>query len=273
MARRQTFNSNQYGLDFESAGTERLQLLMSALQVTGLMRYQQVARLVLYMQEQAGGDPLGWPIARYSNAMGKSDRTVQRWLKELESIGLIEVIDRPRERGGQQTNLVAVNWPIVRLFALDRIAAKRGDKKRVTPRCNSVTPPRSPVTPIVSPPIKELSTYSSSSSSESLPHAIAEPATTSPIGSEEEEEIFLKRLSAACREHLKKQAPRRLVPALRQALANGCTQTQLRERCRWFIKHQFEWRSDHDERAGAFHDGLYEATPDIRADQCWPYQR
>ncbi len=81
----------------------------------------------------------------------------------------------------------------------------------------------------------------------------------------EEVEVFLRKV----REKL--PAPLKLPEAVRQAIANGCTIEQLRERAAWFQKHQLEWGSEH--RPGVLFVGLSQATPDMTADQGWPYRR
>src|SRR4051794_36266919 len=113
-------DASQYGLDFESAAAERHAQLMSALKITGMMKHTPLARLVLNMQERNGGEPLGWPVQRYAAEFDVHERTVQRWLERLVAAGILSVAYRTKQRGGQGTNLLSINWQMIRRTACER---------------------------------------------------------------------------------------------------------------------------------------------------------
>src|SRR4051812_39144027 len=105
---------SQYGLDFESAAAERHAHLMSALKLTGTMKYAPLARLVFNMQERSGGEPLGWAVERYAQEFDVHERTVQRWCERLVLAGILCVAYRPKQRGGQGTNHLSISWRVIR---------------------------------------------------------------------------------------------------------------------------------------------------------------
>lgn len=267
--------ANQYGLDFESAYAERHAQLISALEVTGLTKYAPLARLIFNLQERAGGDPVGLKLEELGRLIGWHESTIRRWQSRLAAIGLLEIEYRTAARGGTKTNLISVNWMTVRLFALDRAQNNRPSTDRLGNGGNLDRPtnlqgrptnlePRP--TKLVG-PYKELSSCLSSlelntTTTTALPHAL-------PVLSEEEE-VNLGKIVKLCYEKIP-SSPRYLERAMRTALGRGFTIEQLRTRCSWFSKHWTDWDKAH--RAGVFHDGLAEATPDMQPHQGWPYQR
>jgi hypothetical protein len=260
---------DQYALDFESAYAERHALLLSAVRLSGLVQLTPLARLVFNMQERSGGAPLAWPVSRYATEFGRAERTVQRWLKQLAAGGLIEIVYRPKPRGGQETNLVSIDWAGVRQLAVGRkLSADRGDKQ-MSPRAVEMSPRPAVVSPSIKESPSELpSAELNTTTTTALLHAQPLPHAAEVLS--EEEEIFLRKLIKICYEKIP-GCPRMLERAMRTALDNGCSLEQLRARCRWYSQHWAEWPAEH--RPGAFHTGLAEATPDLPAHQGWPYQR
>jgi hypothetical protein len=266
-------DASQYGLDFESAAAERHAQLMSALKITCMMKFAPLARLVLNMQERSGGEPLGWPVERYALEFDVHERTVQRWLERLVAAGILSVAYRIKQRGGQGTNLLSINWQMIRRLVCDRgvtaresnnDAGDQGDKK-MSPRAGNL-PPRGGNLP---PSYKEYPSLSPSELNTTTTTALPHAQTQSPRS---EEEFCFEKLVKACRLKLPASVlPRRLEDALRTAMARGCSIEQLWNRCAWFHKHWQQWPAEH--RAGALHDGLASADPDMAADHGWPYQR
>lgn len=143
---------NQYRLDFTSAANERHARLVSAVRLAGLDKLLPFVRLVFNMQERRGGQPLGWTIDRLAAEFGVSDRTVQRWQRTLAEAGLVTIAERRRERGGQQTNELAIAWETVDERSL------RGAEIGVSPRGEKVSPRPEVLSPRgeeLSPPYKE----------------------------------------------------------------------------------------------------------------------
>lgn len=267
MARRQYKpDPQQYPFDFESAAAERRAQLMSALTITGLLKLEPLAWFVFNTIENAGGKPMAWKLEAYAKKFGCSASTIRRQLWRLASIGIFEIIERPRERGGQQTNLVSINWVNVHLFAVNRGSVGKLDRAT-----NLVgRPPKLEPRPTkLEGPIKEYpsdlpSELNNTSTTTALPHA--------PRILRNEEEIFLEGLVKQCKAKFPaKVLPRALEAGLREALEHGLTTDELRDRCAWFHKHFGEWPPEH--RPGVFYRGLADATPDMRADVGWPYQR
>jgi hypothetical protein len=261
MARRP--HPDNYVLDFESAYNEHHALVVSAVRTAGLAKYIPLARLVFNMQWRSEGRPLEWPISRYAQEFDRDERTIQRWLGKLRSIGLIEIEYRPKPRGGQESNRVSINWANVRTFAIHREGCEGGDIK-MSPRPGKVSPrpgvlsPSSNESPSESPSLEH-----NTSTTTALPHART-------CSESEEEEDFIKKLSAECR-RLVPTTPRFLEGALRKALAAGCPRRQLADRCKWFHQNRTQWERSF--QPGVFHDGIADALPDMPAHQGWPYQR
>lgn len=295
--------ANQYTLDFESARNERYALLMSCVDVVGLGRQKDLARFLFNVLERQPGQPAGFSMAEYAAAIGESKNTARRWLVKLAAAGLVTIEGRARHRGGCRTHLVAIDWEAVRRLAVERRSSGecgRGNGESKSPNSQFPTPHsqfpihqpmppnsyRAPIfahrapnlggrTPKLGAPIRKPISYSpevNTTTTYALPHArpFAATAACPPTSGNEEEEGFVRKLAAECRQRIR-NCPRLLETAIRRALANGCSQEQVWNRCKWFAREQTQWQLEH--RAGVLHDGLAQALPDVPAHQGWPYQK
>ena len=274
---------DQYTLDFESAAAERHAKLMSALTLTGTMKYAPLARLVCNMQERSGGDPLAWTGEAIGEALGVSRRTVFNWTVVLVAAGILSVTYRRSARGGCRSNLLAIDWPSVHALVVNRTESTATDRPATFAKrpANFATRPAN-----FAGPIKELpSLYPSelnTTTTTALPHAQPLPhaapnseryeAEVDCVDGEGGKAAEIDELVKHCWTKIVKSAlPTRLREALASAVANGCTVDELRERCRWFHKHWMDWPAEH--RPGAFYRGLADAVPGVPPDHGWPYQR
>jgi len=276
--------ANQYVLDFESARNGRYAQLMSVVEACGLVRQKELARLLFNVSESQGGEAVGYSMDQYAAAIGESRNTARRWLRKLADAGLVRIEERTRERGGCRTNLVAIAWEHVRHLAVNRGASceARGARTRTSQLAshNSLPPHsyRAPTLvgrpPNLGAPIRNpisLPQEVNTTTTYALPHArpFAATAACPPVPGSEEED-FVRKLASECRRKIP-NAPRLLESALRRALAAGCRQEQVWNRCKWFAREQTQWQAEH--RPGVLFRGLADAQPELRDSEGWPYQR
>ena len=281
--------ANQYVLDFESARNGRYAQLMSVVEACGLVRQKELARLLFNVSESQGGEAVGYSMDQYAAAIGESRNTARRWLRKLADAGLVRIEERTRERGGCRTNLVAIAWEHVRHLAVNRGASceARGARTRTSQLAshNSLPPHsyRAPIfahraptlvgrPPNLGAPIRNpisLPQEVNTTTTYALPHAQPLPHAVILLGNEEEEG-FVKKLASECRQRIR-NCPRLLETAIRRALASGCSQEQVWNRCKWFAREQTQWQAEH--RPGVLFRGLADAQPELRDSEGWPYQR
>lgn len=104
-------------------------------------------------------------------------------------------------------------------------------------------------------------------SSSAVETSSSSAATSSPARLPAEVEAVLGVMMGRVRKRL--NAPALLEQAMRQAIANGCTLTELGLHFDWFEKNRLGWDRKH--QPGAIHWGLCNAVPGMAPGKIWPH--
>jgi len=222
--------------------------------------------------ELHGRQPAVWELLKTS---GLSDR---QWKAARQSALRLRLIRAVRGYRGTRRlpDSLAVAIDVILALAKKPTPAARGPNPQPPPACpqggcspsaarlqpvrSHTVNPRAPAGAAKEFPISNTTTTSAGARAESasIARGTGEQAVEVEVLIDDCERLF----GDAC--------PERIGPAIRAALANGCTIAQLRARCRWFLKHQTRWPVEH--RPGTIHDGIKYATAGMSDSRGWPYR-